>query len=298
MATGPNAAETSLPSSPAVTPPTKSVATLSPLSTSAPSPASKQHKGILSKGRGGEQQQQPSSTDTSSASSPSVSSVSSPSSASTGSTGGAAPPSLTLSDADQSSSTSSLSSSAIPPAVSSSHRLHRQWTFHFSLPSNDKSRWDESAITPVVDVATVENFWFAYTAIAKPTTLPLRSDLHLFIKGIQPTWEEPANHHGGRWLVEYKRGEDEVLCAAWLSTLLALIGEAFTDSEEMMGVVLSVRKQKNKLQIWTKTGNRREETIRVGREWKEVIDYRGRIGYMTHEDSKKYSAEMKSRYEA
>ena len=146
-------------------------------------------------------------------------------------------------------------------------------------------------------VQSVEHFWFVYQSLAKPTSLPMRADVHFFLTNVQPTWEEPANHHGGRWIIEYKRGEEDVLNLAYTLTLLALIGEAFTDSDEMMGVVLSIRKGKNKLQVWTRTGSKREEAMRIGREWKEVTEYRGRIGYMTHDDSKKYSVEQKAKYE-
>ena len=141
---------------------------------------------------------------------------------------------------------------------------------------------DESSITAIVNVQTVEHFWGAFHALAKPTSLPLRADVHFFLTKVQPTWEEPSNALGGRWLIEYKRGEEDALNAAWTMTLLALIGEQFTDSEEMMGVVLSIRKGKNKLQVWTRTGNRREEQMRIGREWKDFVDYRGRIGYMLY----------------
>ena len=156
---------------------------------------------------------------------------------------------------------------------------------------------DETSITPVCSVQSVEHFWWVYQSLAKPTSLPLRADVHFFLTNVQPTWEEPANALGGRWVIEYKRGEEDALNLAYTLTLLALIGEAFSDSEEVMGVVLSIRKGKNKLYVWTKTGSRREEQMRIGKEWKDIAEYRGRIGYMLHEDSKKYSAEMKSRYE-
>ena len=202
---------------------------------------------------------------------------------------------------DTANAASSASDSVPSPSAAATAPLplHRQWTFHFSLPSENPQRgkWDETAITPVCDVATIQQFWYVFHTLARPTSLPLRADVHFFLKTVQPTWEEPANAVGGRWLIEYKRGEEDTLSAAWLSTLLAIVGEQFTDSEEVMGVVLSVRKGKNKLQLWTRNGSRREETIRLGREWKAAVDYNSKIGYMTHDDSKKYSAEMKSRYE-
>ena len=212
-------------------------------------------------------------------------------------------PPLTL---DPATATSAAAADSLPSpsaaaiaAAASPLPLHRQWTFHFSLPSENPQRgkWDETAITPVCDVATVQQFWYVFHTLARPTSLPLRADVHVFLRTVQPTWEEPANASGGRWLIEYKRGEEDALSAAWLSTLLAIVGEQFTDSEEVMGVVLSVRKGKNKLQLWTRNGSRREETIRLGREWKAAVDYNSKIGYMTHDDSKKYSAEMKSRFE-
>ena len=238
-----------------------------------PIPASKAPKGILVK----------------SSSSVSIDSTSPPTSSASSTSSSPSLPSLSLS--------TDVDSTPISSPVSNSHPLHRAWTFHFSLPSEKKS-WDESSITQVCSVQTVEHFWAVFQALAKPTSLPARADVHFFLTNVQPTWEEPANAMGGRWLIEYKRGEEEALNAAYTLTLLALIGEQWTDGEEMMGCVLSLRKGKNKLHIWTRTGAKREEQMRIGREWKDIVDYRGgKIGYMTHEDSKKYSQEMKTKYE-
>ena len=34
--------------------------------------------------------------------------------------------------------------------------------------------------------------------IAKPSTLPVKSDYHLFRYGIKPEWEDPQNRGGGK----------------------------------------------------------------------------------------------------
>lgn len=46
-----------------------------------------------------------------------------------------------------------------------------------------------------------------------------------------------------------------ILFAAWASfgQLMALVGEQFDDSEDICGVVASVRRSQDKLSLWTKT---------------------------------------------
>lgn len=85
-----------------------------------------------------------------------------------------------------------------------------------------------------------------------------------------------------QWVIEYKRSEDAVLDNAWLNTLLSMIGETFTDPSEVVGCVVSARRGKNRLALWTRTASDRDTTVRIGREWKNVIESRFKIYYQSH----------------
>ncbi|GJX76133.1 glutamine--fructose-6-phosphate aminotransferase [isomerizing] 2 [Tanacetum coccineum] len=44
----------------------------------------------------------------------------------------------------------------------------------------------------------VEGFWVCYCHLARPSSLPSPTDLHLFKQGIIPLWEDSANCNGGK----------------------------------------------------------------------------------------------------
>ncbi|KAK2351428.1 Eukaryotic initiation factor 4E protein [Trifolium repens] len=88
-------------------------------------------------------------------------------------------------------------------------------------------------------------------AIFKPSKLPASADFHLFKDGIEPKWEDPECANGGKWALTSK-GKGN-LHTAWLEILMALIGEQFGDSEDICGVVVSVRQWQDKFSLWTKT---------------------------------------------
>lgn len=89
--------------------------------------------------------------------------------------------------------------------------------------------------------------------IAPVSELALKSDYNLFKKGVRPEWEDPQNKHGGRWSYQVKAKEriDEM----WLHVMLAAIGETLEDEgdNEVMGVVVNVRKAFYRIGVWTRT---------------------------------------------
>jgi translation initiation factor 4E len=52
--------------------------------------------------------------------------------------------------------------------------------------------------------------------------------------------------------------------------LLALIGEAFDDSDEICGAVVSVRKGSDRISVWTKSTSK-DSTIRIGKKLRQVL---------------------------
>ncbi len=75
---------------------------------------------------------------------------------------------------------------------------------------------------------------------------------------------------------------------AWLWTLLAVIGEVFSDGEEVCGVVMSPRAKEWRLSIWTRTAREEDIQRRIGVEWKAQLGEAlqgGRLEYQSHSDA-------------
>lgn len=101
----------------------------------------------------------------------------------------------------------------------------------------------------------------------------------MFKEGIKPAWEDAKNARGGAWIVKAsnKAGGNknagpgapnktaEWLDQSWLYLLLECIGEAFgDDSEEICGVVASVRATECRLALWTRTADDADAVQRIG----------------------------------
>ncbi|CAN4091069.1 unnamed protein product [Withania somnifera] len=175
----------------------------------------------------------------------------------------------------------------VPPgtAVKQPHKLERKWTFWFDNQSKPKqdTAWG-SYLRKAYTFETVEEFWSLYDQIFKPSNLTVNADFHLFKAGIEPKWEDPECANGGKWTVTCSRKAN--LETMWLETLMALVGEQFDDSEDICGVVASVRRTQDKLSLWTKTAPNEAAQMSIGRKWKEIIDAE-KIFYSFHDDSKR-----------
>ncbi|CAL9044552.1 unnamed protein product [Musa banksii] len=165
--------------------------------------------------------------------------------------------------------------------VEAPHRLERKWTFWFDNQSKPKqgAAWG-SALRKVYTFDTVEEFWCLYDQIFRPSKLPANTDFHCFKSGIEPKWEDPECANGGKWTVTCNR--KATLDTLWLETLMALIGEQFEESEEICGIVVSVRQRQDKLALWTKAASNEAVQMSIGRKWKEIIDFNEKIVYSFH----------------
>ncbi|XP_023547971.1 eukaryotic translation initiation factor-like [Cucurbita pepo subsp. pepo] len=180
-------------------------------------------------------------------------------------------------------------------SIEQSHMLERKWTFWFDNQSRPKqgAEWG-SSLRKVYTFDTVEEFWCFYDQILKPSKLPANADFHLFKAGVEPKWEDPECANGGKWTVTSSRKTN--LDTMWLETLMALIGEQFEESDEICGVVASVRQRQDKLALWTKTATNEAAQMSIGRKWKEIIDVTDKISFSFHEDLRREKSAKSSRY--
>ncbi|KAJ3003685.1 hypothetical protein HKX48_001638 [Thoreauomyces humboldtii] len=77
--------------------------------------------------------------------------------------------------------------------------------------------------------------------------------------------------------------------------MLACVGESFSTPDEICGAVVSVRKQGDRIGLWTKDALNEEGTRSVGAHWKQVLQLADEetIGYQPHSEAlKKNSSDM------
>jgi len=170
------------------------------------------------------------------------------------------------------------------------HPLQHRWTLWFDNGKKTSQENWANNLRKVLTVDTVEDFWRLYNNITPASKLSTSSTYHFFKENIEPKWEDPCNAKGGKWVVTlHTRARKESLDKLWLWTLLACIGESFEDEEEICGGVISIRKQQDKIALWTRSGDHDEEaTKRVGRKLKEVLELTDQhaLGYQLHEEAR------------
>jgi translation initiation factor 4E len=151
----------------------------------------------------------------------------------------------------------------------------------------------ESSIKSVATVTTVEEFWETYDYLVRPNDLPSATDYHFFREGIKPTWEDPSNARGGKWIVRLRKGlssryweEGKSRNAMYRSSiqnllsdsfhrpvLLALIGGQFpgVPEGEICGAVVSIRYTEDILGVWNKNSQDRDMTEKIRDAIKRVL---------------------------
>lgn len=181
------------------------------------------------------------------------------------------------------------------PLSAVKHQLQCSWTLWYDYPNKKAVSWEDN-LQHVYTFNTVEDFWSVFNHIKPPSALGNGSNYHLFKEGIRPMWEDQANKLGGKWLVTPDRGDKE-LDKWWLNTVMACIGETFEPGEEICGVVVSLRKDKNRLALWTKTANDENLCLQIGREFRQYAELgqHVRIAYMVHEDALKSSSTFRNK---
>lgn len=109
----------------------------------------------------------------------------------------------------------------------------------------------EKTLHAMAGFETVEDFFKVYRHLKRPSALPLVSDYHLFKSGVRPVWEDDENKQGGKWIVRLKKG---VADRYWEDLMMAIVGDQLAEvSDEICGVILSVRNGEDILSVWTRT---------------------------------------------
>jgi translation initiation factor 4E len=190
-----------------------------------------------------------------------------------------------------------------PSNFNMKHPLQNRWSLWYDYPGKKTGRdtWADN-LKKVVTFDTVEDFWGVFNNIAAASTLVSGSNYHLFKDGIEPKWEDPVNSRGGKWVVSIPpKTRSDSLDKLWMWLVLGCIGETFDDVNEVCGVVVSIRKQADRLALWTKDATNEVAVKNIGRKVKIALELPDHniIGYQSHADSMKHGSSFnnKNRYE-
>eukprot|EP00252_Welwitschia_mirabilis_P003879 TRINITY_DN1395_c0_g1_i1.p1 TRINITY_DN1395_c0_g1~~TRINITY_DN1395_c0_g1_i1.p1 ORF type:complete len:216 (+),score=26.15 TRINITY_DN1395_c0_g1_i1:169-816(+) len=110
----------------------------------------------------------------------------------------------------------------------------------------------EENMKKIVEFSTVEGFWICYCHFARVSNMPISTNLHLFKEGIRPLWEDPANCNGGKWIIRLRKA---VSGRFWEDLVLAFVGDQLDYSDNVCGLVLSVRYGEDILSVWNKNAS-------------------------------------------
>ena len=57
----------------------------------------------------------------------------------------------------------------------------------------------DSELKPVATFNTIEDFWAIYQHFHHPTEMTSGTQIHLFVEGVKPMWENSKCVAGGKW---------------------------------------------------------------------------------------------------
>ncbi|KAF3056274.1 Eukaryotic translation initiation factor NCBP [Daldinia childiae] len=175
--------------------------------------------------------------------------------------------------------------SAQHASAASTHPLRDTWVFWYRPPitkANGYIEYDKT-LHAMMSVKTVEEFWLAYSHLKRPSSLPTVSDYHFFKKGIRPIWEDDENKLGGKWVLRLKKG---VADRYYEDLLMACVGDQFGDeTDELCGVVLSMRNGEDVLSIWTRSTG--QKVLKIRETMRRVLNCppETRIEFKSHDAS-------------
>ena len=111
----------------------------------------------------------------------------------------------------------------------------------------------ENSIKPITTVKTVQEFWATYNYLRRPNDLSSTTDYHFFRDGIKPTWEDPKNSKGGKWILRLPKG---LASRYWEEVILAII---------------SIRYSEDILALWNRNAGDREMVEKLREALKKIL---------------------------
>lgn len=186
------------------------------------------------------------------------------------------------------------------------HELQFSWTFwyvytlsHREKKKQKRSRHYEYVLHEVFTFNTLEDFWKMYNNTYATSEILSNTDYLLFKKHIKPEWEDPANKHGGKWVITLPIEDDfeEECDDAWKNLLLHAIGGMFSfeQMELINGVIYSIRDKHQRMSIWCTASPKTSEQnkkilLEIGALFKSIVQLpaKYKFSYQLHEKALKH----------
>ncbi|KAJ8903905.1 hypothetical protein NDN08_000436 [Rhodosorus marinus] len=155
----------------------------------------------------------------------------------------------------------------------------------------DLHNW-ESFLHNLSEIDSIDTFWALFNCILEPSKLPRGSNYHFFRTGVEPKWEDKFNEAGGKWVLTIPKGRKDLLDIFWLHLVLAVVGEVFppTAANDIAGIVTSVRKNQDRIALWTCSALNVELQELIGKSWSALACPGGlpvgfTLEYQVHKDA-------------
>ncbi|CAB9510443.1 factor isoform 4E-2 [Seminavis robusta] len=167
--------------------------------------------------------------------------------------------------------------------------LHCRWTLWYDNPrfAPAGTLWKDN-LKRCGSFDSVEAFWRCFNNMKPPSQLSLNSNYHIFREGILPTWEDPTNIDGGKFVytMQKKISKTGVCDESWMFTVLAAIGETMDlDGDQVVGAVVSIRKSQDRIALWIKSSDK-HICRNIGLRWKKALDiHKVNLKFQVHRDA-------------
>jgi len=162
------------------------------------------------------------------------------------------------------------------------HRLQTPWSIYWlnksKIPRPRDSDKSEGGNTYLLNwlknlrklgtFNSIESFWRHYVHLKRPSQLRDNFNVAVFRANLVPAWESFPT--GGAWIIKISRHE-LFLDGLWEELLMATIGENFL-TPELVGVLLSIRKEAAMITVWNRDNTKNDVRFRVGERLKEILN--------------------------
>ena len=134
-------------------------------------------------------------------------------------------------------------------------KLNSKYIFYYRIFEEQQSQKItkeeyEKQIKPIAEFDSIEDFWAIFQHLRKPDSCRPGIEFQLFRGNIKPKWEDDNNKNGGKVSIKLCKGYTTII---WEEIIFALIGDVLPDN--INGIVVSTRKEMNKLSIWFNNWN-------------------------------------------
>ena len=88
--------------------------------------------------------------------------------------------------------------------------LHREWVLWFDNPrlAEEGQSWRDN-LKECGTFSSVETFWEVFNNVQPASALSANSNYHIFVKGVEPMWEDRANVNGGKFVLTIPKKESK-----------------------------------------------------------------------------------------